>query len=101
MYMAGKYIARNVTKAKSFYETGCNWKNTSSCTRLGLLYLKGEAGGKDIDKAYSYFVRSCSSNPSDNDSTGCYNLAKLYEKGKGCEKNLEKAIFLMLYIIWN
>lgn len=94
IYEEGKSVSRNPNKAKTFYEKGCNWENAGACTGLGLMYLKGDDVTQDISNAYAYFLRSCSSNPDDNDTEGCFNLAKLYEGGLGCEQDLAKAVAL-------
>ncbi|PIE58512.1 MAG: hypothetical protein CSA33_02285 [Desulfobulbus propionicus] len=91
IYMKGKHVTRNPIKAKHFYEKACGWGYVNSCAELGLMYLKGDTVKKDIKKAYTYFVSSCSGSIVDNDTTGCYNLAKMYEKGIGCEKNEAQA----------
>ncbi|MGB5983933.1 MAG: tetratricopeptide repeat protein [Desulfobacterales bacterium] len=94
IYMKGKHVTRDPIKAKQFYEKACGWGYVNSCAELGLMYLKGDTVKKDINKAYTYFVSSCSGHIVDNDTTGCYNLAKMYEKGIGCELNQAQAINL-------
>jgi TPR repeat protein len=94
MYVSGKHVARNPTKAKSLYEKGCKWKDSGACAGLGLLYFKGDGVNQDYEKAYTYLVQSCDKSPSDNDNAGCYNLAKLYEQGLGCQKDIVEAVRL-------
>jgi len=94
VYMKGKFVTRDPIKAKQFYEKACGWEHANACAKLGLIYLEGNIVKKDINKAYTYFASSCSGRISDDDTTGCYNLAKMYEKGLGCEQNEAQALEL-------
>ena len=56
------------------------------------MYFKGEHIAKNYTKAEEYFSKACK----EGHQNVCYNLANMYEKGLGVEKDNFKAVDLYI-----
>lgn len=95
-YMAFHY--ENGTKVTSDMEESLKWlkeaafrKNTEAIGRIGYFYDWGNGGlQKDVKQAFAYYLVAAT----ENDALTMNKLGKLYEEGRGCEKDLNEAIKL-------
>jgi tetratricopeptide (TPR) repeat protein len=95
MQQLGRGMAKNETVAEDLYrrmlpairasaEAGASWAQAD----LASLYEDGIVVGQDIEKAFSWYLRSAEQGYSGAQT----NLGTLYYYGRGVEKNREKAI---------
>ena len=90
-YMEALVAYKNLNWSKSM-EICMQTKEDDSCDNLlGVIFLKGQGVEKDYQKAFDYFYKS-----SQNGNKYAYkNLAWMYLKGLGVEKNLKEASRLL------
>ena len=90
-YMEALVAYKNLNWLKSM-EICMQTKEDDSCDNLlGVIFLKGQGVEKDYQKAFDYFYKS-----SQNGNKYAYkNLAWMYLKGLGVEKNLKEASRLL------
>ncbi len=84
--LSGKIKNANLDKAKFYAQKAIKIDptNDSAYNDLGVYYNKTN----NFKFAFDNFSKACELN----NKYGCYNLAGLYEKGKGVNKNISKAI---------
>ena len=61
----------------------CDAGDTSSCVRLGSMYVNGRGVPQNLKRAFSYRARACKAK----DGEGCYFVAVMLHKGQGVTKN--------------
>jgi TPR repeat protein len=85
----GRGVASDPMRAAKLYQLACNAGLTQACNSLAALAMQGGAG---IDKAQaeSAFRTSCDAD----DYAGCVNLALMYLRGDGVERDPAKAASL-------
>ena len=88
-YSMGKGVEQNYIKAKEYYELAIKHKDYEDALwSLGKMYLHGLGIDQDYQKAKGLFLRA---DALDNGNSQ-FELAHLYEYGKGVEKNIDKAL---------
>jgi TPR repeat protein len=83
-------VAKDLVKAKAFYQKSCDLKDAIGCFNLGNAYRNGEGVAVDTKQAATYYTQSCDQN----EPRGCTELAIMYYEGKDLPKDEAKAITL-------
>lgn len=87
LYMNGKGLEKNYSKAKKYYHKAEKLNNSYATNSIGNFYKTGILGEKNYLKAIEYYRRaSMMENPE-----SFYNLGFLYLTGKGFKRDLVKA----------
>ena len=85
MYLTGKGIDKDSSKAITLFLDACKKKEGSCCGLIGSLYADGVIGGKpDNQNAANFFKAACDYG----DMHSCASIAFLYKNGKGVKKDL-------------
>ena len=80
-----KTISKNHHKSLLFYDKACINGSKTSCSKLGMQYLRE----KDISKALEYLLKACDKA----DASACREVALVYKEGKGkIKKNRFKSL---------
>ena len=87
LYLAGRGVKQNNTKAITLLETAAKKKSTTALNCIGVLYNKGQGFEQDSKVAYDYFLKAAKMG----DKVAQNNLAKAYYLGTGVKKNLLEA----------
>ena len=85
----GQGAARDVKRAIEAYQRACDLKQLGACRALGSYYLSGSPGVVDQNpaKAVRILDLACKAGH----AGSCFDLATLYEEGKGVRRNPKKA----------
>jgi len=85
----GKGVARNDKAAFEAYRKACDLGQLGACRAVGAYYLAGSPGIVDPNaaKAARIFERACRAGH----AGSCFDLATLYDEGKGVKRNPKKA----------
>lgn len=67
------YTLKDMDNAYKHFNLGCEAKSGQACSNLAIMYIRGDKGRKDPEKALKLFEKSCSFGFND----GCKNLKKL------------------------
>ena len=90
LYSYGLGVEANPVKAVAWYREASNRGSASGQSELGYHYLEGIGVSRDLDQAYYWFDKSAEQLF----PPAVYNLAEMYELGKGVNKNEKRAIEL-------
>lgn len=85
----GKDVARDDNAAFVAYRKACDLRQLGACRAVGSYYLSGSPGvvNQNAAKAAQIFDRACKAGH----AGSCFDLATLYEEGKGVKRNPKKA----------
>jgi TPR repeat protein len=85
----GQGGAKDDQRAFEAYQRACDLRQMGACRALGSYYLSGSPGvvSQDPAKAARIFDRACKGG----DAGSCFDLATLYEQGKGVRRDPKKA----------
>jgi len=94
MLKEGKGVARNDQAAFAAYRKACDLGQQGACRAVGSYYLSGSPGIVDQNaaKAARIFDRACKRGH----AGSCFDLATLYDEGKGVKQNPKKAARLRI-----
>lgn len=87
MYLAGKGVEKNPTKALKYSKKACTLNNNKSCVMTGLFYENGWSRKKNYSQAAKYYRKACKLN----EGFGCFLLAFLYDGGRGVKQDYHQA----------
>lgn len=94
-YSRGKYVAKDLTKAKELYLQASENNQILGLSGLGSMYLSGEGVAQDRQTAFNYFKKAVDlGSTSDRE-----NLAFCYFMGFGVNQDFEKALSEYISII--
>jgi TPR repeat protein len=90
----GQGAAKDVKRAFDAYKRACDLRQLGACRAVGSYYLSGSPGVVDQNpaKAAKIFDRACKAGH----AGSCFDLATLYEEGKGVKRNPKKAARLRI-----
>lgn len=92
-YRDGKGVAKDINKTIQAWELGTNWEeDTSCCTMLGYLYFSGDYG---CPQDYARAVQLLELAESRGSLWQGGILARCYLTGSGCQKNYERAKYIL------
>jgi len=96
MYARGLGAEQSWEQAKHWYEMAADKHYASAYLNLGKMYFRGDcdSAGQSFDRARQYFELAASLND-DKASQGMYNLAVMYQHGKGVVQSNERARALL------
>ncbi len=80
----GKDAPRDVARAATLYQVGCDGSVARACNNLGALYADGDGVAPSPTKAVDLFKRSCDLGF----AVACANLGAMHFEGKGLPKDL-------------
>ena len=94
MLKEGKGVAKDDKAAFEAYRKACDLGQLAACRAVGSYYLSGSPGIVDQNaaKAARIFDRACKAGH----AGSCFDLAKLYDEGKGVKQNPKKAARLRI-----
>jgi TPR repeat protein len=103
----GRGVETNLLRAAELYAKGCDGGNALSCYRLGMLIDAGNGVVKqDKARAMTLFKKACAADQvnacvsfhngacNGGDATSCFDLAILYDAGRGVQQDRERALEL-------
>ena len=96
MYSRGLGIDKSWEMAKHWYELAAEQQHAAAYLNLGKMYFRGdcEIAGQSFDRAREYFELAANSKDV-KASQGMYNLATMYQHGKGVKQSNERARALL------
>jgi hypothetical protein len=80
----GKDAPRDVVRASTLYQVGCDGSVARACNNLGALYAAGDGVARSPTKAVDLFERSCNLGF----ALACANLGTMHFEGKGLPKDV-------------
>ena len=89
-YEDGTTIPKDLARAATAYQRGCDGGSARGCADLGVFYENGDGVAADAAHAVSLYARSCDAGF----ARGCTNLGWMYESGTGAAKDAGKAFAL-------
>ena len=73
LYLQGKGVDQNYSKAEEFFLKGCNRNSGSGCSGLGLIYSSDKITKKNNIKVKKFYKKACALG----DRIGCIEYKKL------------------------
>lgn len=86
-YGSGEVVPKDIAKAVSLLEQGCNGGDGAGCEKLAALYEKGVVVPADAAKAFSWAQKAC-----DTDAYNCETLGAYYLGGTGTAEDHDKGV---------
>ncbi len=86
-YANGEMVARDYSKARTWYEQAAVEGNSMAMNNLGVLYEFGQGVAPDYVRARELYERAAAKG----NNVAMRNIASLYERGKGVAQNYAKA----------
>ncbi|ANV97346.1 hypothetical protein BBW65_00255 [Helicobacter enhydrae] len=87
IYVEGREVKQDFTKAVQLYEKACGGGDTWSCFGLGAMYYDGKVVKREFAKVRQLFEKACEGGF----AVGCVHLGDMYENGEGVRQNLSTA----------
>ncbi len=87
MYLKGRGVKQDAASGRQWLEKAAAQSHEKAVTRLAILFLKGEGGAPDYDRA-----RQLLSSVSERSALAQYYLGELYAAGKGVPRDYETAM---------
>lgn len=98
MYSKGDGVEKNSRKAAEYYQKAADQNIPQASFNLGVLYFKGVDGvPEDKAKAAKLFEKTVKLNPTN--SKAIFNLAVMYQKGEGVEKDEKRLLNFMKKVL--
>jgi len=73
MYIQGKGVKEDLSKARGFFAKACHGGDAKGCSNLGFMYVNGQGVKQDYSKAKELFSKACD----EGDADGCKSFALL------------------------
>jgi TPR repeat protein len=87
-YRDGNAVEKDVAKAISLFQSGCDHDFAASCTQLAFAYRDGAGVAKDSAKAFTLLQKACDGA----DPQGCGALGDAYDVGDGVAPSREQSL---------
>lgn len=95
MYLEGKGVSKNVTKAINYFHHACGKDEAKACSNLASLYYTGGVVGKDFQVALKRSRKACDLNGTDEGGNGCLIFASLLFEGRAIKKDPARVPFVL------